>query len=188
MKDVTKIISERATRFLPVDMKDRLKSAFNRNVGNAAPASQSNEDVPDYGAIFNANKTGGNQKKSHFAGPLDQTQLAEPTTSQTMRNPGRQIANDSRAEDGIEEAEIVTDPTAQSDSTSEASSGWESASLKTNHKVDTPVEAPRAEAPRAAAPIADDVPDYSAIFKGSKPRSSESAPPRPHFEASPTRP
>jgi cytoskeletal protein CcmA (bactofilin family) len=136
--------------------------------------------VPDYSAIFNANKSAGDQKKSHFAGPLDQTQLAEPNASRTMRDPARQITNDN-----IEEAEIVTEPTSEpalsasapAASTPASSNGWESASLKSSHKVDAP-----AEAPRPTSHIAEDAPDYSAIFKGSKPRPAESAPTRPHFD------
>ena len=91
MKDVTKIISEKATRFLPVDMKDRLKSAFNRSTSSASGNSRA-DDVPDYGAIFNANRSPSSQKTAHFSGPLDQTQLAEPSSSATMRNQARQIA------------------------------------------------------------------------------------------------
>jgi len=181
LKDVTKIISERATRFLPVDMKDRLKSAFNRNAGNTAPANQPQEDVPDYSAIFNANKSADNQKKAHFSGPLDQTQLAEPAASRTMRDPGRQIANDN-----IEEAEIVTEATpdaAHTVSASNASNGWESAALKSSPRTDAPPEAAR-----SSSQTPDDAPDYSAIFKGSKPRPAESSPPGPNFEAAPVKP
>jgi cytoskeletal protein CcmA (bactofilin family) len=187
LKDVTKIISERATRFLPVDMKDRLKSAFNRNSGNAAPADQQNEDLPDYSAIFNANKSTGNQKQSHSAGPVDQSQLAEPTASQTMRDPGRQIANGNK-NDHIEDAEIVAEPSSeatmsiQSAPAANESNGWESVSLKSSPKQDT-----TAEASRPAPRVADDAPDYSAIFKGSKPRPADNSAPRPHFEASPAK-
>ena len=51
MKDVTKIISDKATRFLAVDMKDRLKSAFNRNSANTAHDAQP-EELPDYSVDF----------------------------------------------------------------------------------------------------------------------------------------
>ena len=178
MKNVTKIISERATRFLPVDMKDRLKSAFNRNSGNAAPGNEPAEDVPDYSAIFNANKPAASEKKSRFAGPLDQTQLAEPVNSVTMRNPERQIAHDN-----IEEAEIVTEASAQPASNAEATptAGWEAASLKTTRKVDATAEPRQAS---VAPEMADDAPDYSAIFKGSKPKTVENNAGGAHFEAS----
>jgi cytoskeletal protein CcmA (bactofilin family) len=111
LKDVTKIISDKATRFFAVDMKDRLKSAFNRNSANTAPGDAQPEEVPDYSVIFNANKVPGNQKKPRFNGPLvagpeAQPQLAEPPSSVTMRNPARQIAHD------IKEAEIVVEPDA----------------------------------------------------------------------------
>lgn len=179
MKDVTKIISERATRFLPVDMKDRLKSAFNRNSGNTTPANQPAEDVPDYSAIFNANKPAAGEKKSRFAGPLDQTQIAEPTNSVTMRNPERQISHDN-----IEEAEIVTEASVQPAANAEAATpsvGSEAAWLKTKRKVDAPAEPHDAS---VASDIADDAPDYSAIFKGSKPKTAEKNSERAHFEAS----
>src|SRR5579862_9458625 len=160
-------------------MKDRLKSAFNRNAGNSAPANQPQEDEPDYSAIFNANKSTDGEKKSHFAGPLDQTQLAEPDASRTMRDPARQITNDN-----IEEAEIVTEPVTQRTETAAApsvstgaSNGWESASLKTAPRSDAPAEAPRpATQVTQPAKAADDAPDYSAIFKGSKPRPAGNAP------------
>src|SRR3981189_1420626 len=155
-------------------MKDRLKSAFNRNSTTTAPASAStNEDVPDYSAIFNANKAPGNQKKSRFNGPLDQTQLAEPPTSVTMRNPARQIAPE------IEEAEIVVDKTDEPAATPEATPQWEAASLKTRR-----AEAPAETAPASANAQVDDAPDYSAIFKSSKPKAAaENKPARPHFDA-----
>jgi cytoskeletal protein CcmA (bactofilin family) len=160
LKDVTKIISERATRFLPVDMKDRLRSAFNRNAANTPPTDARAEEVPDYSAIFNANKAPSDQKKPRFDGPLvsgpeDQTQLAEPLSSVTMRNPARQIAHD------IEEAEIVVE---QSGDGPAATPGWEAASLKTR-KAETPVELRQAS---TTPEVANDVPDYSAIFKTNK--------------------
>ena len=167
MKDVTKIISERATRFLPVDMKDRLKSAFNRSTGGAS-ANSSPDDVPDYSAIFNANRSPGNQKAQRFNGPLDQTQLAEPPSSATMRNPARQIAHE------IEEAEVVTDGELAADS------DWESASLK-NRKTEAFVE------PRQASPtpeVVNDGPDYSATSRSNKSKSASSKPARPQFDAS----
>ena len=182
MKDVTKIISERATRFLPVDMKDRLKSAFNRNSPATAPTKADHEDIPDYTAIFNTNKPAGNQQKSSFNGPLDQTQLAEPTSSVTMRNPARQIGQD------IEDAEIVVDkpdePAATAQDESAATPPWQAASLKTR-RAEAPVEAPPASANAPVAQVADDVPDYSAIFKSNKPKAAaESQPARPRFDAS----
>ena len=105
MKDVTKQISEiseKATRFLPVDMKDRLKTIFNRTPSRGhAPAD---DDVPDYSAIFNANKAPG-QKKVRFNGPLEPPQLAEPPARATMKETGPQRAQD------IEDAEIVPEQT-----------------------------------------------------------------------------
>jgi cytoskeletal protein CcmA (bactofilin family) len=105
VKDVTKQISEiseKATRFLPVDMKDRLKTIFNRTPSRGqAPAD---EDLPDYSAIFNANKAPG-QKKVRFNGPLEPPQLAEPPARATMKETGLQRAQD------IEDAEIVPEPT-----------------------------------------------------------------------------
>ena len=173
MKDVTKILSERATRFLPVDMKDRLKSALNRSTGNTTPANPPADDVPDYSAIFNA-RAAGSEKKPRFAGPLDQTQLAEPDSSVTMRSPSRQIAHDN-----IEEAEIVTDADRSTPATTAAQSdlGWEAASLKTTRRAEASLEAhpdvPEPSQTTAAHP-ANDAPDYSAIFKSNKPRSVES--------------
>lgn len=175
MKDVTKTLSERATRFLPVDMKDRLKSAFNRNSSNPAPDDQPAEDVPDYNAIFNA-RAAGNQKKPGNAGSLDQTHVPESNTSVTMSEPNRQIGNDH-----IEEAEIVpeasTPPTVSAES---APAGWEAASLKTTRKADALAQT----RPAPATPeIANDAPDYSAIFKGSKPRPVESNGGHAHIDA-----
>jgi hypothetical protein len=159
LKDVTKIISERGRRFLPVDMKDRLKSAFNRNSGTPALVNEPAEDVPDYGAIFNTSKAGNHQKNPRVAGPLDQTQLAEPTTSVTMRNASRQIGHD------IEEAEIMEDVSAE-----QTSPKWESASLKTSRKAD----AHQASEALTPVEVASDAPDYSAVFKSSKHKNAES--------------
>jgi len=69
LKDGNKTISERATRFLPVDMKDRLKSAFNRNAASTAPENAASEEVPDFAAVFNANRTAAAQAKPRFSGP-----------------------------------------------------------------------------------------------------------------------
>jgi len=54
LKEEPKSISERATRFLAVDMKDRLKSAFNRGAGGNEPAPEAPrvDDTPDYSSIF----------------------------------------------------------------------------------------------------------------------------------------
>ena len=95
MKDGTKTISERATRFLPVDMKDRLKSAFNRNSANATPANAPAEDATDNNAIFNANRAPAAQDNPRFNGPngpvvgrnIELTKLAGPPSSLTTRNP-----------------------------------------------------------------------------------------------------
>jgi cytoskeletal protein CcmA (bactofilin family) len=156
LKDVTKIISDKATRFLAVDMKDRLKSAFNRNSANTDDAQP--EELPDYSVIFNANKVPGNQKKPRFNGPLvagpeAQPQLAEPPSSVTMRNPARQIAHD------IEEAEVVVEPDEPA-----ANLQWEGASLKTRKAEATVVAPQEAKTPE----VTKDAPDYSAIFKSNK--------------------
>jgi len=46
------VSDDRTTRFIPVDMKDRLKTVFNRS-SRRTPVE---DDVPDYNAIFSANK------------------------------------------------------------------------------------------------------------------------------------
>ena len=131
MKDQSKTISERANRFLAVDMKDRLKSAFNR--GSVPPASAPEapraDDTPDYSSIF-AHRAQSAPKRPPLSAPLDQPQLAEPTSSVTMRNPGRRIAHD------IEEAEIV----GRTSDDAGATSGWESVSLMTCKGESTPEE------------------------------------------------
>jgi len=169
LKDVTKIISDKATRFLPVDMKDRLKSAFNRSTNSASGNSRA-DDVPDYGAIFNANRSPSSQKTAHFSGPLDQTQLAEPPSSATMRNPARQIAHE------IEEAEVVVDGNDGSGEEPE----WEAASLKTR-KAEAYAEQRQAT---AAPEIGNDGPDYAAISRGNKAKATPSRPARSRFDAS----
>jgi cytoskeletal protein CcmA (bactofilin family) len=108
LKDGSKTISARATRFLPVDMKDRLKSAFNRNYSTSTPENAPDADALDYRAIFNANRSAASQKNPHGAGsivdgPANQTLLAEPPSSADAGNPARQIAPD------IEEMEIVVE-------------------------------------------------------------------------------
>jgi cytoskeletal protein CcmA (bactofilin family) len=102
VKDVTKN-SDKATRFLPVDMKDRLKTIFNRAPSRSSATAD--DDIPDYSAIFNANKAPGQQKKVRFNGPLEPPQLAEPPARATMKQTGMQRA------DEIEEAEIVPEQT-----------------------------------------------------------------------------
>ena len=158
-KEEPRSISERATRFLAVDMKDRLKSAFNRN--SAGPASASNaplaEDTPDYSAIF-AHRSQSAPKKTPVNSAVNQSQLAEPAVSVTMRNPARQIAHD------IEEAQVVggtnDDPA--------ASPAWEAVSLKTRKAEVAP------EVRRAAAPeIAGDTPDDAVVLKASKPANAD---------------
>jgi len=102
LKDGSKTISERATRFLPVDMKDRLKSAFNRNSANAAaPENARAESAPDLNAIFNPNPTAPAQANPRplVGGP----RLADASSSATMKNSARQVAQD------IEEAEIIVE-------------------------------------------------------------------------------
>ena len=167
VKDVTKLLSEKATRFLPVDMKDRLKSAFNRGGATAAPAPDAGaaEDVPDYSAIFNANKAPGAQKKPRFDGPLEPPQLSQPPGTAT-KSTGLELAQD------IEEAEIVTEPIVQPLVQPE----WEATATLTtkSHKAEAltpPPAAEQAPAPQAelkAASMAEDVPDYTAIFKSNK--------------------
>jgi cytoskeletal protein CcmA (bactofilin family) len=179
VKDVTKLLSEKATRFLPVDMKDRLKSAFNRTAATAAPAPGPADDVPDYSAIFNANKVPGAQKKPRFNGPLEPPQLSQPPGTAT-KSTGLKIAQD------IEEAEIVTEPINKPLVQPE----WEATAMLTtkSHKAEAFTPSPAAEpapAPQPevkAASLADDVPDYTAIFKTNK-RSAESKP-AAHFDVS----
>ena len=177
VKDVTKLLSEKATRFLPVDMKDRLKSAFNRGGATAAPTSDPAEDVPDYSAIFNANKAPGAQKKPRFNGPLEPPQLSQPPGTVT-KSTGLEIAQD------IEEAEIVgeliTKPLVQPE--------WEATATLTtkSHKIEafappTPAQEPPQVEVKAAS-LANDVPDYTAIFKTNK-KSTESKP-AAHFDVS----
>jgi cytoskeletal protein CcmA (bactofilin family) len=165
LKEEPKSISERATRFLAVDMKDRLKSAFNRGAGgNAAePEAPRVDDTPDYSSIF-AHRAQSAQKKPAPPVPGSQPQLAEPTTSVTMRNPARQIAHD------IEEAQIVTGPSEES----AGSPAWEAVSLKTR-KAEVAPEVRRAAAPEIAieTPIRGDSPGIGI----SKPSTVVSKPP-----------
>ncbi len=56
MKDGSKTISERATRFLPVDMKDRLKSAFHRNSPNPISDDEVVAQPPDFVGTFEPNR------------------------------------------------------------------------------------------------------------------------------------
>jgi cytoskeletal protein CcmA (bactofilin family) len=179
-KDVTKSFGEKATRFLPVDMKDRLKSVFNRGSTPAAPTSAPDDDVPDYGAIFNANKAPGAQKKPRFNGPLEPAQLAQPPGVNTIKPTPLQEALE------IEEAEVVSAPPLKEPLVRPE---WEEASLSSKpRKAETPIAAASAEPespkPAKAAELADDVPDYSAIFKANKSKSADKAPARPHFDAS----
>ncbi len=102
MKDGSKTISERATRFLPVDMKDRLKSAFNRNSANAGASTPRAEDAPDYTAIFNPNRSEPVQNNPRVAGPLVSGPLSSDALNPlSLKNASRQVVQD------IEEAEIV---------------------------------------------------------------------------------
>jgi hypothetical protein len=153
---MAKTISERATRFLAVDMKDRLKSAFVRTSTGPAPESDDSraDDAPDYSAIF-AHRAR-SPKPAPASAARDQSQLAEPAVSVTMKNPARQIAHD------IEEAEIVTEPRAAA-----ASPAWESAALKTR-KAETSAPARPVAAIEFTAPIAIDTPDFTAMLKGGK--------------------
>jgi cytoskeletal protein CcmA (bactofilin family) len=95
-----KSFSERATRFIPVDMRDRVKAVFNRTAGKTAmpAAPHRDDDIPDYSVIFNTNRAPG-QKKVRFNGPLEPPQL-----SQSAANHKRLAGSDD-----IEEAEIVRD-------------------------------------------------------------------------------
>jgi cytoskeletal protein CcmA (bactofilin family) len=140
LKEEPKSISERATRFLAVDMKDRLKSAFNRGSGGNAPESEAPrvDDTPDYSSIF-AHRAQAAQKKPPAPAPANQPLLAEPPTSVTMRNPARQIAHD------IEEAQIVAGPGEEA----AGSPVWEAVSLKTR-KAEVAPEVRRAAAPEIA--------------------------------------
>ena len=160
MKDGSKTISERATRFLPVDMKDRLKSAFNRNSANTtAPEKPRDEDAPDYTVIFNANRPAATQVNPRFnsplvSGPASSVKVADSPSSATMRNPARQVAED------IEEAEIVMEPGAELGAGPEL----ETAAL-TTHKTSALV-AVREGASTAVR--AGDALDYSALLKSDK--------------------
>jgi len=158
---MAKTISERASRFLPVDMKDRLKSALLRNAGPAPePANSPADDLPDYSAIFAHRARAATPPP--VSAPWDQTQLAEPTVSVTMKNPARQIAQISNE---IEEAEIVSEPR----DGAAANSAWQSAALKTRKaETSSPVAAVE-----LASPIAIDTPDFSAMFKARKTASVE---------------
>jgi cytoskeletal protein CcmA (bactofilin family) len=175
LKDVSKLISEQATRFLPVDMKNRLKSAFNRNTANNGPGNPPviDEDVPDYSAIFNANKSPNTQKKPRYDGslvdaPIEQPPLAESASTASVKP---QIIHD------IEEAVIVTEPVSAPAPRPE----WEAASLKPR-KADRTGDALISRDRKSAEPP-NDVPDYSAIFKSSKPKTTEVKPPRPQPDA-----
>ena len=98
MKDGSKTISQRATRFLPVDMKDRLKSAFNR--AGAAAENEPAEDGPDYTAIFNPNRAAAAQTNPRVAGAsINGGQLADASARNTTRH----------ATQDIEEAEIIAE-------------------------------------------------------------------------------
>ncbi len=160
MKDSSKTISERATRFLPVDMKDRLKSAFHRNPATSAPDNAREAEAPDYTAIFNTNRNDAALKNSRpvgagFSGQVDEAELRQPSISAGAKNPARQIAQD------IEEAEIVVEPGDETPISAE----WESVALKTR-KVPASFE-------KRAAP-ADALSDFHAIFKPEQPRLATS--------------
>jgi len=182
LKDAPKSISEKATRFLAVDMKDRLKSAFNRNSSAPPPASENPraDDIPDYSAIF-AHRAQTAPMKAPLGDALDQAQLAEPAASVTMRNPARQIAHD------IEEAQIVSEPHEDA----AASPAWEAVSLKTR-KVEAVPEARRAAIPEIASTAASnitpnikkDAPDHRAAFKSSNSTTAGSKISRPSPGAS----
>jgi cytoskeletal protein CcmA (bactofilin family) len=163
LKDGNKTISERATRFLPVDMKDRLKSAFNRNAASTAPENAASEEVPDFAAVFNGNRTAATQAKPRFSGPpVNASQLGDGPASAALRNSGRQVAQD------IEEAEIV----AESNAEPGAMVKWESAALKTR-------KAPAfLEVPAPSAMLASNDLDYSALLKSDKFTPVKGKPPR----------
>jgi cytoskeletal protein CcmA (bactofilin family) len=96
LKDGSKTNSQRAARFLPVDMKDRLKSAFNR--AGVAPENAPPEDGPDYTAIFNPNRAASAQTNPRLAGAsMSGSQVADASAGV------REAAQD------IEEAEIVAE-------------------------------------------------------------------------------
>jgi cytoskeletal protein CcmA (bactofilin family) len=91
-------------RFLPVDMRDRLKSAFGRGPGGPATAVGDPalpDDTPDYTAIFKARSSV--QQASAPIAAMGQAQLAHSDTSDSMSDP-EPVAHD------IEEAEIVPEP------------------------------------------------------------------------------
>jgi cytoskeletal protein CcmA (bactofilin family) len=104
LKDGNKTISQRATRFLPVDMKDRLKSAFNRN-SSAVAETAADLDASDYTAIFNPNRAAPAHSNPRSAGAsINGAQLADAST----RNAARQAPQD------IEEAEIIAESAGES--------------------------------------------------------------------------
>ncbi len=91
-------------RFLPVDMRDRLKSAFGRGPGGSATAVADPalpDDTPDYTAIFKARSSV--QQISTPGAAMDQAQLEHSDATETVSNP-ESIARE------IEEAEIVPEP------------------------------------------------------------------------------
>jgi cytoskeletal protein CcmA (bactofilin family) len=107
LKDGSKI-SYQATRFLPVDMKDRLKSAFNRNSNSAAARDDEPAEDSDFTAIFNPSRSSHEQLKPPV---LDRIH----SVNSLARNPARQVAAD------VEEAEIIGE--ADSEPTDSTQSG-----------------------------------------------------------------
>ena len=126
MKDLNKTISERATRFLPVDMKDRLKSAFNRNAPNAVTPETTREDeTSEYNAIFNANRPAAAPK----AGALNVPLVGGPIGNGAGEGGSTATKTQSRRVDAdIEDAEIV-DPT-EDGSNASSNESREAVSLK----------------------------------------------------------
>jgi cytoskeletal protein CcmA (bactofilin family) len=111
----SKSISERATRFLPVDMKDRLKSAFNRNSANTGASTPPAEDAPDYTTIFNPSRSEPVQNNPRFTGPL----MSGPLSSDALNPISLKTASRHVVQD-IEEAEIVVVQPGEGSKVSEA--------------------------------------------------------------------
>lgn len=118
MKDVNKTFSDRAARFLPVDMKDRLKSAFNRNTASTPAEIEREDSSSDYNVIFNTERPASAAKTTGLNVPL----VGGPAVGMNAdpahpKNGSRQILPD------IEDAEIVESDGKDMSASSE-SEGW----------------------------------------------------------------
>ncbi len=125
MKDVNKTLSERATRFLPVDMKDRLKSAFNRNAPADARETAREDEASDLNAIFNVNRPAAAPKTAALnvplvSGPAGSVESDAPATKNHLRS----TVTD------IEDAEIVE---SVENATASTSTGARASGQASNH-------------------------------------------------------